>query len=187
MRMSTTNIILLIIVLPISLWFGSWIGSEMPLLALLGLVALIGFVAWVVLSNKQGAVVTGAARADALTMQPSADCARIYLVRKGFVGGMQGMNISIDDAWEGQIRSNHFMMAEVAAGDHQISARMAKQSEAARGNHVVTVAPGGFVVVDIGLEMGMVRMTPFFKEITDGLAANAHLNPAKMADWLKRP
>jgi hypothetical protein len=187
MRMSTRNIILCILILPIAWFVGTWVGQEMPILGLLFLVALLGFVAWILLSNKQGKLIDGAARADALAFKPAADAARIYVVRKGFMGGMQGMNISIDGGWEGQIRSNHFMMANVAPGTHQVSAKMAKQGEAARGNHSVTLAPGGFVVLDIGLEMGMVRMTPFFKEITDGLAANAFLNPAKMVDWLKRP
>jgi hypothetical protein len=185
MRMSTRNIILCILIVPIAYVIGSWVGSEMPLLGLLFLVGLIGFVIWIIASNKQGSKIEGAARADALAFKPPADRARIYVVRKGFVGGMQGMNISIDGGWEGQIRSGYFMMADVAPGEYQVTAKMAKQS--VRTSHSVTLAPGSFVVLDFGLEMGMVTMTPFVTEISDGLAANTHLNSAKMVDWLKRP
>jgi hypothetical protein len=185
MRMSTRNIILCLLIIPIAYVIGGWVGKEMPILGLLFLLGLVGFVVWVLVGNKQGATVDGAARADALSFRPAPDRARIYVARKGFVGGMQGMNISIDGGWEGQIRSGYFMMADVAPGEHQMTAKMAKQS--VQTSHQVTLTPGSFILLDIGLEMGMVTITPFVTEISDGLAANAHLKAVKMADWLKRP
>jgi hypothetical protein len=187
MRMSTRNIILCILIIPVAYLIGGWVGKEMPILGLLFLLGLFGFVAWVFLGNKSGKRIEGAALADALSMRAAPDKARIYVVRKGFVGGQQGLNVSIAGGWEGQIRSNHFMMAEVAPGTYDMSARMNRQGEAARGTHSVTLAPGTMVLVNIGLEMGMVRMTPFFTDITDGRAAHDMLKSAKMVDWLQRP
>ena len=184
MRMSKPNIILMIIIVPIAALLGSSIGSSFPLFGLVALVGCIGFVAWVLLGNKQGKAVDGARLADARSIIVPAGKARIYVVRKGFVGGMQGLNVAIDGRFDGQIRSNFFMLADVEPGEHSVSARMAKQSEAARADHKVTLAAGGFVVINIGLEMGMVRMTPYFTDITDPAEARTMLAGAKMVDWL---
>ena len=185
MRMSTSNIILMVILLPISIFIGMNMGQNMPSLAILLVLGLMGFVAWILLSNKQGARITGPALADAMALNVPAGKARIYVMRKGFVGGKQGMNIGIDDAVSGQMRSGYFMMADVEPGDHIITARMNKQSEKTRETKSITLEAGQLVLVDVGLEMGMVRMKPFFVATFDQPEIRNALRSLKMIAWLE--
>jgi hypothetical protein len=55
------------------------------------------------LSNKQGARIEGAELASALALTPSTGKARLYVVRLGFYGRAQGMNIGLSSGHQGQI------------------------------------------------------------------------------------
>ncbi len=184
MRMSNTNKALMVIVLPISVFVGMWIGRELPGLAFVFLLALAAFVAWILLSNKQGTQVTGAARDAALSMTPPNGMARLYVSRVGFAGGMQGMNVALSSGHEGQIRAKYVMMAELAPGTYQLSARMAKQGEKQRRSTDVTLAAGDNVLIEVTLEMGIIGMSPIFEEVRDAVAIRSKLMPIKMVDWL---
>jgi hypothetical protein len=108
-------------------------------------------------------------------------------MREGFVGGMQGMNIEIDGVWKGQIRSKFFMMAEVAPGTHQVSARFNKQGSKTPALYDVELAAGEFILLNIGLEMGMMAGKPYYTPIADGVAIRQKLGNLKMVNWLSRP
>ena len=187
MKMNRTTLILMIVLVPISVVVGMAIGRSAPLLAMLILLGLIGFVVWILMSNKQGAAVTPAQRDAALAITPAAGTARIYVMREGFVAGMQGMNITIDDAWKGQIRSKFFMMAEVAPGTHRIGARFNKQGTKAPEFYDVDLEAGQFVLLNIGLEMGMMAGKPYYTRIDDGVAIRQKLAALKMVNWLEQP
>ena len=187
MRASKTTIIAMVIAFPIALIVGLWVGRSMPAIALVLLLALVGFVLWILLSNKQGAAVSEADRAAALGITPTPGSARIYVMREGFVGGMQGMNIEIDGVWKGQIRSKFFMMAEVAPGAHQVSARFNKQGSKTPALYDVELAAGEFILLNIGLEMGMMAGKPYYTPIADGVAIRQKLGNLKMVNWLSRP
>ncbi len=75
------------------------------LLALLLIGAVIAFCVWALSSNKGGARGDAAALADAHAMAAPAGKARIYVTRRGFVAGLQGLNVTLDAHAKGQIKS----------------------------------------------------------------------------------
>jgi hypothetical protein len=187
MRMNRTTLIAMIVLAPIAMVVGLMVGRSAPMLAFLFLVALMGFVAWILMANKQGAAATAAQREAALAITPTPGRARIYVMREGFVAGMQGMNITVDEAWKGQIRSKFFMMAEVMPGLHRIGARFNKQGTKSPEFYEVELAEGQFVLLNIGLEMGMMAGKPYYTRIDDGVAIRQKLAGLKMVNWIEQP
>jgi hypothetical protein len=187
MKISTRNIILIIILLPVGYIIGGWVGSSMPLLGLLFLLGLIGFVVWVLMGNKQGATASPEALRDALTMRAPEGKARIYVLRTGFVGGMQGMNITLSSGHGGQIRSNFFLMAEVDPGTYDVTAQMNRQSSKHAKVEQVTLAAGESVLLDLGMEVGMMQSTPYFTVERNMVTARNRIQQAKLVEWKTLP
>jgi len=181
--MTPRNIAILILAVLI----GLYLGFAYPLIGLLCLVGGLGFAAYVIFSNKQGTKVDDATRASAMAMVPSEGRARIYFARRGFMGGAQGMNISIGNDYEGQIRSGYFMMAEVAPGTHDLSAKFNAQTEGSRVNHVVSVEAGESVLCEMGFDMGALQGKIRFDELRDKRAIVEQLGNRKMVAWRKQP
>jgi hypothetical protein len=179
--------VLLIICLPFAVIFGIWAGSSYPVVGILALLGVTGFVAWVLLSNKQGARIDGAALADAMALMPHSGKSRIYVVRLGFYGRMQGMNISLSSGHQGQIRGKYFMMAELDPGPVTVTAQLAKQGGKVLRDQEVTLAPGESVLIEINLEMSMTAVTPLFTEHRERRIMTNQLGQAKMVDWLVKP
>lgn len=118
---------------------------------------IIAYCIWALSKNKGGAKGDPAALADARAMRPPEGKARIYVTRRGFVGALQGMNITLDGTARGQIRSGQMLMADVAPGPHMIHATTA-QAKLARPSEIeVDVAAGAVVVIDAMLEMGALK------------------------------
>lgn len=183
MSMTPRNIAILVLAVII----GLYLGFAYPLVGLICLVGGFGFAAFVVLRNNQGTKLDDATRANALAMIPTEGRARLYFARKGFMGGAQGMNISIDDGFEGQIRSGYFMMAEVAPGTHTLSARFNAQTEGSRVNHTVSVAAGESVLFEMAFDMGALQGKIRFEEERDKRTAAQQLGTRKMVDWRNKP
>ena len=183
MKMSPRNIVLFTIAIVV----GVYLGLRFPLIGLLCLLVGVALVAYVLLSNKQGNEVDPTTRASALAITPRDGMARIYVARRGFVGGMQGMNITIDDTFNGQIRSGYFMMAEVHPGDHELSARFLAQTEGTRIRHTFNLAAGEAVLFEMNFDMGALQGKLRFDELRDKRAMAAALGQRKMIDWLNQP
>ncbi|MFC4255076.1 DUF2846 domain-containing protein [Altererythrobacter xixiisoli] len=183
MSMTPRNIAILILAIII----GLYLGFAYPLVGLICLVGGLGFAAFVVLRNNQGSKVDDATRASAMTMIPSEGRARLYFARRGFMGGAQGMNISIDGDFEGQIRSGYFMMAEVAPGTHNLSAKFNAQTEGSRVDHVVTVEAGESVLFEMSFDMGALQGKIRFDEQRDKRTAAEQIGGRKMVAWRKSP
>jgi hypothetical protein len=180
MKMTPRNIALI----TVAAIFGAYFGFQFPVIGLIAMVGGLGFAAFVLLGNKQGTKADPAKLADALTLQPANGKARIYVMRKGFVGGMQGMNISIDDSYNGQIRSNYFMMAELDPGTYNMSAQFSKQTASTRQSHVVTITAGDVVLLNMTFDLGMLQGTIRFDETRDTAQIKQLLSGLKMVNWL---
>ena len=121
MKMTPLNIGLFTLAIVI----GIYIGLSHPMIGLLLLIPVVVLVIFILMRNKSGALASAEESTDALAMNVLPGKARIYVMRKGFVGGQQGMDISIDGQLSSQIRTKYFLMAEVEPGVHRITAKMA--------------------------------------------------------------
>lgn len=127
------------------------------LLAVILIGGIIGFCIWALSKNKGGAKADSFALAEARTMRAPEGKARIYITRRGFVGALQGMNITLDGQAQGQIRSGQMLMADVAPGQHRIHATTAQGKLARPAEMDVDVAAGAVVAIDAMLEMGALK------------------------------
>lgn len=158
---------------------GGFLGLQFSGFAWL-LVPLIIFVAVVLLRNKSG---DKAETAEAMKMTPTTGKARIYVMRKGFVAGQQGMNITIGSQLNSQIRSKYFLMAEVQPGVHEVTAQMSSGSKSAAISHELTLAEGEIALLDMKINMGALQGKPDFTEIRDAREANGMLTGLKLVKW----
>ena len=179
MKMTPFNIALFVVAALV----GLFIGIRYPGLALLLLIPVLIFVVVVLMRNKSGAVASPEALAHALQMTPAAGKARLYVMRKGFVGGQQGMNIAIDGQLQSQIRTKYFLMAELDPGAHQVKARMSSGTEGAARTHDLMLAAGDIVLLDMKLNMGALQDTPDFTEIRDPVQARQMLEGCRLVEW----
>jgi hypothetical protein len=187
LKITATTKILLIILFPLALILGIWVGTYFQTIGILVLVGVIAYVAWILMSNKQGARIDGAALADALAISPSAGKARIYAIRLGYYGRAQGMNVALSSGHQGQIRGKYFMMAELDPGPYVLSAQLAKQGGKTRSEHPINLAAGQSLLVEINLEMSMMAVTPLFTDHHNVAIFPNILRQAKMVDWLVKP
>ena len=187
MKFTKSAIVLIIVLTPIALVGGAYLGSQMPIVALAGLVAIIGLLVWILASNKQGARLAGPALDAARELRAPEGLARVFVARRGFMGSQQGMNIALGDEHEGQMRAGFLLVADVAPGVVTLSARMNKQSDKTRATHELNLTAGAVVLVEIGLISGMVRMSPTFDEVADRDAIRRAVANAKPIAWLREP
>ncbi len=147
------------------------------------LIPLAIFVVVVLMRNKSGDKADPAETAEAMKMVPATGKARIYVMRKGFVAGQQGMNITIGDQFDSQIRSKYFLMAEVEPGTHKVTAQMSSGSKSAAVSHEVTLAEGEIALLDMKINMGALQGKPDFTEVRDAREANGMLTGLKLVKW----
>jgi hypothetical protein len=104
-------------------------------------------------------------------------------MRKGFMGGQQGMNVVIDGGAKSQFRTGRFVRADVEPGSHRVYARMNAQTEGTAVNHGVTLAAGECVLLDAKLEMGALQGSLVFLETRDPAEARRKLAGLKLVHW----
>ena len=146
------------------------------------LLGLIGFIVYSLSGNKGGPRADPAAEADALALRPAPGKGRIYVVRRGFAASLQGMNVAIDGRFKGQIRSGHFLMAELDPGTYRVDVRMARGGKSTESALDVTVAEGRNQVIHVIFEMGAITGATKLTPIEEAKAAEA-LAGAKMMSW----
>ena len=125
MKMTNRNVIFF----GLAILVGVYLGFQYPIFGLALLIPLIVFIAFILLRNKSGTLASPESSTEAKLFQSAVGKSRIYIMRDGFVGGQQGMNIAINGSLNSQIRSKYFLMAEVDPGKHHINAQMASGSK----------------------------------------------------------
>lgn len=175
--------------------FGAFLGPSFaklmsPGTLLLLVIVLIGGVAlfcfWALSNNKGGARADVATLADARSMRAPEGKARVYITRRGFVGALQGIDVTLDGTAKGQIKSGQMLMAEVAPGAHRIHAVTAKSKLAHPGEMEVEVGPGDVVVIDAMLEMGALKGSVKLTRL-DHAKAREDVQATKLILWETQP
>ena len=162
---------------------GLFIGLKYPLFGLLLLLPVMGYVAFILLRNDGGALADPATTAAARRFDSPADKAAIYVMRKGFVGGQQGMNVTIDGTLNSQFRTGHFVRAEVAPGEHTITAQLSSQTKGSAATQTVTLAPGECLLLDVKMNMGALQGSLEMFETRDPAEARSKLATLKLVEW----
>ncbi len=162
---------------------GLVIGFMFPTFGLLMLIPVIGFVAFVLLKNKGGAEADEATAAQARQFTAADGKGAIYVMRKGFVAGQQGMNVTIDGDRTTQFRTGRFVKAEVEPGEHTVEAQMASQTKGTAHSQTVSVAAGECVLFDAKLNMGALQGSVEFIETRDANEARGKLTGLKLVEW----
>ena len=162
---------------------GLFIGIKFPLFGMLLLLPVLGYVAFILLRNNGGTVANPAATEAARRFDSPADKATIYVMRKGFVGGQQGMNVTIDGTLNSQFRTGHFVRAEVAPGEHTIAAQLSSQTKGTAATQTVTLTPGESVLLDVKLNMGALQGSLEMFETRDPAEARSKLATLKLVEW----
>lgn len=152
------------------------------ILSVLLIGGIVIFCFWALSSNKGGVKADAGAADDARTMQAPADHARIYIVRRGFVAALQGMDITLDDAAKGQIKSGQMLMADVAPGTHHVRVATAKAKLARPAEIAFDVGAGGVVVIDAMIEMGALKGDVKLTRL-DPAQARESVNATKLILW----
>ena len=179
MNMTPRNLVLLFGAIAL----GLVVGFAFPLVGLLLLVPVVGFVLFVLFRNKGGSEADEATAAQARQFSATAGKAAIYVMRKGFVAGQQGMNVTIDADRTTQFRTGRFVKAEVAPGQHTIEAQMASQTKGTALVHTVDLAEGECVLLDAKLNMGALRGSIEFLETREANEARSKLAGLKLVEW----
>ncbi|MDK2760530.1 MAG: hypothetical protein KYX64_04135 [Sphingopyxis sp.] len=149
-------------------------------------VAIVGLITWSLSSNKSGKKADTAALADARTMRAPDGKGRIYVTRRGFVAALQGMNVTLDDAAKGQIKSGQMLMADVDPGIHTLGAAMAKGIMANSATMEIEVGAGDVVVIDAMFEMGALKGQAKLTRL-DAAKARENVHATKLILWEVAP
>jgi hypothetical protein len=178
MKMNARNIILIILAVLV----GLYLGLKTPI-GLILILPLMGYVAFVFMRNQSGAKADPAETAAAMRLEPAAGKARIYVMRKGFVGGQQGMNITVDGILNSQIRSGYFLMAEVDPGEHSITGHFSSQTKSSAVTETVSVVAGECHLLDAKFNMGALQGKIIFDQYNAKQEISEKLNGLKLIRW----
>jgi uncharacterized membrane protein YeaQ/YmgE (transglycosylase-associated protein family) len=162
-------------------------GGAVSLIFGVFFIAVIGFVIWSLSANKVGKKAPATILADARTMKAAAGTARIYVVRRGFMGGAAGMKVIIDGVASGQIRMNQFVMAEVPPGTYTIETVMARNGvKPSNSTSTLTLQSGEVAVILAMLQMEAMHARTTQQRVL-GSEAQAEIARAKMILWTDQP
>ncbi len=155
-------------------------GGVLFTLAMLAMT--VGIFVWLLSGNRKIVLADAAEVRAALAMQPAEGKAAVYLVRKGFVGMLQGFDFEIEGLpgfhAKGQAKGNQFLHAEVEPGTYRITAKGKGNS----GETQFTLAAGDVTVLRVILEPALVKGAIVFDPV-DPASARADLAAVKMVRW----
>ncbi|HLI67572.1 MAG TPA: hypothetical protein VKU90_14510 [Caulobacteraceae bacterium] len=148
-----------------------------PLMTGAGAGALTAFIIATLAGNRSIANVSQADKRAALERSPPEGKALIFLVRRGYMAKLVGMNFEIDSIPVAQLKSPHFTCVAVPAGPHTITAAFggfaAGQSKV--GGFALTATPGMTAVIEARMLWGLVQGGIGLSQQTDVAAAKARL------------
>lgn len=179
MNMTPKNIILL----GLAIIAGVVLGMMYPIIGLILFLPAVGFVVYILLNNKGASEADPVAAQAARQFTASEGMAAIHVMRDGFMGGQQGMNLTIDDSLTTQFRTGRFARAEVAPGTHRVAGRMAAQIGGGDTVNEVTLGAGECVLLDAKMEMGALQGKLVFLETRNPAEARAKLAKLKLVEW----
>ncbi len=179
MNLSTRNIVLIAGAVVV----GLVIGLMYPIVGLLLMFPVLGYVVFVLLKNKGGAEADEATTSAAKQFIAAEGKGAIYVMRDAFIAGQQGMNITIDDAMTAQFRTGRFVKADVEPGEHSVLAQMASQTKGTAKTYTLSVAAGECVLLDAKIAMGALQGSVEFEEQRDAGLARAKLGKLKLVEW----
>lgn len=156
------------------------------ILSVLLIGGIVIFCFWALSSNKGSAKADAGAVAEARLMRAPEDNARIYVVRRGFVAALQGMDVTLDGTAKGQIKSGQMLMADVAPGTHHIHIATAKAKLARPAEIDIEVGAGGVVVIDAMIEMGALKGSVKLTRL-DAAKAREDVHATKLMLWEVAP
>lgn len=175
--------------------FGALIGPSLSsflsdgallILSVVVIGAIVAYCAWALSNNKGAAKADAGALADARAMRAPDGKARIYVTRRGFVAALQGMDVTLDGAAQGQIKSGQMLMADVAPGLHQIAVATAKASLAQPAEIEIDIGSGGVAVLDAMIEMGALKGSIKLTRL-DTVKARENVGATKLMLWAVPP
>ena len=144
-------------------------GMGYILLLLLIVFGVLGsFIAFNLRNNRSVPMADDAARAAALS-PPGPDEARLIVVREGFVGKMQGMDVTVDGNVVTQLKSPRFVAIPLSPGKHVVASKgQGMNPETIE----IDVQPGTTALVRIAMNLGSVSVSqePFDAAIQQRLA-----------------
>jgi hypothetical protein len=152
------------------------------ILSVLLIGGIVIFCFWALSSNKGGTKADTAAVTDARAMQTRAGKARIYIARRGFVAALQGMDVTLDGAAKGQIKSGQMLMADVEPGTHHLHIATAKPKLAHPAEFEIDVGAGGVVVIGAMIEMGALKGSIKLERL-DAAKARENVHATKLILW----
>ncbi|MGV2497042.1 hypothetical protein [Pelagerythrobacter aerophilus] len=183
-KITVTTALLAAAAFIIFLFVGFSIGSGgSPLLVVLALASVGALIYFFVSGNKKEVVLDDAALADARRMQAPSGMARLYIVRQGFVGGQQGMDVAIGETYRGQIKSGRALVADLPPGPHALSVRMARGGDKSNASLALDLAADSVTVVKATSSMGTTTAALQLSVMTDMSAARADLDKARFLAW----
>lgn len=183
-KITVTTAFVAIAVFIVFLFVGFSIGGGGSLLlAVVALVAVGALIFFFLSGNKKETVLSDAAVADARKMQAPPGTARLYIVRHGFVGGQQGMDITVGTTHRGQIKSGRALVADLPPGSHDITARMVRGGDKSETSLPVELAAGNITVVRATSTMGTTTATIHLSVMDDLNAAKEELDKARFLAW----
>lgn len=189
---NTKWIVLMIVAAVIGALLGPRLGESFSggtIIVVFGLflVAVIGFVVWSLSGNKVGKPASSAALADARAFTPTLGSARIYVVRRGFMGGVAGMKVVIDGVAAGQIRMNQFVMTEVPPGTYTVETAMARNGvKPSNSQSTLTLGSGEIAVILVMLQVEAMHARTVQQRVS-GTEGHAEIARAKMVQWTDHP
>ena len=158
-------------------------GSLGGIVGVVILVAAVGYIIYLLSANKVGKAADPATLKDARSLAPAPGKARIYVVRRGFMGGLAGMKVSVVGVAAGQIRMNQFVMAEVAPGTYTVETAMARNGmKPSNSDSSVTVAEGQAVVIQAMLEVRATHAITVQQQLSPA-KARSEIASTKMVQW----
>jgi uncharacterized membrane protein YfcA len=144
---------------------------------------VIGLIVWSLSGNKVGKPASAAALADARRLTATPGTARIYVVRRGFMGGLAGMKVMIEGVASGQVRMNQFVMAEVQPGTYTVETAMARNGmKPSNSQTTLTVQSGETAVILAGLQMEAMHASTTQQRLL-GAEAQMEIGRSKMVQW----
>ncbi len=155
-------------------------STGLPLSLLFNGAILIGVVAFVIYSlasNKRGVKADPMTRDQALRFQPIPGRTRLYLLREGFVGKAQGIDIELDGIRVAQLKSPRFTCIELAPGRHVLTAQFASRRGKARGEGRLELEAreGELLLCRIGVAVGAWSGTVELRQEPNPVALQATL------------
>lgn len=132
--------------------------------------------------NKPVAVADAKTRAGILALKPPPGSGLLIVVREGFMGKANGIDLKLDDRFVAQLKSPRFTALNIQPGQHRLTAAFAGPLNAGSktGDETFTIASGESVVFRVTLAMKMTTSDVILTREANPPAVAARLARIKM-------